>query len=464
MHRMLSGIETEYGLAIEGRGAEDQLHDSMTLVRDFPGECFAGWDYSFETPRKDLRGFSASLHIDPVDAEFDQDAKPLPAEESRADRILTNGARFYNDHGHPEYATPECWSLDELVLHDKAGEMAVTSAAKAYGTHDSCLAPRSLGFERLYKALAPILVARWPLCGAGKAGDRRTPFQISQRADFFSESASIDTLHQRPVFNTRDEPHADARDWIRLHVISVDANMMSACTKRRVGLMRLAVRLCIEDAAPQWNLLDPAKAGKDVSRAIDHEDRIDLERGSWTTSRIITESYLDAADNRLDLTDEESEQIKDCRELLELRDTAFDSFATRVDWAAKLQLMRQLNEEDGVKWGSPTMQSIDLAYHLLDETEGLFPALIAAAMVDGEPDPVDVQKRLTAPSEGTRALARAAAITNLRGEIATASWGAIRFKDGTNVQLPPDVVYSQAILGVESTKEFLQLVSEASAE
>src|SRR5205085_2771443 len=159
------------------------VDDSMALVRGYPGECFVGWDYRYESPRADLRGFKLErLAYDPEDAKFDRGRTYGKDQEVRADRILPNGARFYNDHGHPEYSTPECLSLNELALHDCAGQTVVLRAAQAmadetghhvrvyknntdfhgasYGTHENYLVPRALGYERIYKALLPMLIVR----------------------------------------------------------------------------------------------------------------------------------------------------------------------------------------------------------------------------------------------------------------------------------------------------------------
>ncbi len=280
---ILCGIETEYGFSVESRGADDQVEDATAFVRGYPGVCFSGWDYAYESPRADLRGFKLEhLSVDPEDAKRDVGKSYGAPHEVRSDRILPSGARFYNDHGHPEYATPECWSLDDLVLHDKAGEFVLLRAAHAlaeatgrevrvyknntdfhgssYGTHESYLAPRALGFDRLYAAVTPMLVARQILCGAGKVGSEsgtRVDYQLSARADFFSEAANAETLFRRPVFNTRDEPHASHAEWIRLHVIAGDANMIPGCTRRKVGLVKLAIRLEIEGQAPTWDLEKP---------------------------------------------------------------------------------------------------------------------------------------------------------------------------------------------------------------
>src|SRR5579871_1304381 len=128
---ILAGIETEYGFTVEGRSADDQIEDAIAFVRGYPGPCFAGWDYCYESPRADLRGFRLDrLAVDPEDAKRDTGKTYGTPHEVRSDRILPNGARFYNDHGHPEYATPECSNLRDLVAHDRAGERIVWECAQ----------------------------------------------------------------------------------------------------------------------------------------------------------------------------------------------------------------------------------------------------------------------------------------------------------------------------------------------
>ena len=128
----LFGIETEYGIVVEGLGANDWIAESIAVVRSHPGAAVGGWNYRGEDPRRDMRGFTVQhLSTNPDDAQFDAPtAGPMSREEERSDRVLANGARFYNDHGHPEYATPECRTLRDLVAHDKAGERIVLAAAQ----------------------------------------------------------------------------------------------------------------------------------------------------------------------------------------------------------------------------------------------------------------------------------------------------------------------------------------------
>ena len=490
MRPILTGIETEYGFTVEGRGVKDQIDDSMAFVRSYPGECLLGWDYRQESPRADLRGFQVDqLAYDPVDAEFDEGRARPPASVERSDRVLSNGARFYNDHGHPEYATPEALSAHETAMHDLAGQEAVLSAARAfekevgekirvyknntdfhgssYGTHESYLVPRNHGFKALYEAVTPLLVARQVLTGAGKVGAESggpVRFQMSQRADFFSEAFNLETLFRRPFFNTRDEAHADPEKWIRLHVICGDANMMPACTKRKVALVRLALRLLDIDQVPTWRIPDPVKSFKLVSRDLVGEGRIELEGSSWTTPRQVLESYLDAADQHL--SDGESEEtVRECRALLELRGPDPDEFRRHVDWAAKHWLIDQFREAEGKNWSDSSLQSLDLSYCLLDQEEGLYSALVDAGEVGWHPGPDEVLLCLESAPLGSRAQMRSLFVRKFRDQIKALSWGRMTVLTNSGertVDLPPDADYGDWVLDVDTIEEALTALERLS--
>jgi len=467
LRQILAGIETEYGLLVEGRGAEDQIEDARDLVRSLTDGVFVGWDYRHESPRADLRGFRLDrLAVDPDDAKFDEGKSWGKDHEVRVDRILPNGARFYNDHGHPEYSTPECWSLDELARHDVAGQSLVLRAGRlfsessgrtakiyknntdfhgaSYGTHESYLVPRSLGFTALYNAVLPMLVSRIVLCGAGKVGSetgKSALYQLSQRADFFVEPVNAETLFRRPVFNTRDEAHADPGKWIRLHVISGDANMIAAATRRKIGLVKLAIHLAEAGTAPLWRLADAPRTAQSISRDETYEFRVSLESSSWTTAYEILESYFAAAEATLDLTEELTALIHECRTLLLQINTDFDSFARQVDWAAKRQILAQIIEADNLDWRDPSLQAYDLEYHNVDPDEGLHDALVEMGLVDANPAFGDALLRVAEP---TRAVARGLAVERFRADLVTACWRSLTFRLGDTIrefELPPDVVY-----------------------
>jgi len=485
---ILSGVETEYGLLIDGRGAEDQVDDSMALVRGYPGECHVGWDYRYESPRADLRGFKLErLAADPVDARYDTGRKYGEAHEVRSDRVLPNGARFYNDHGHPEYATPECWSIHELARHDCAGQIVVLRAAKAlaakldagvhiyknntdfhgasYGTHEGYLVPRSVGFERLFQGLLPMLVVRQILCGAGKVGSEsggHATYQLSQRADFFTEPANAETLYRRPIFNTRDEPHADAAQWIRLHVICGDANMISAATARKVGLVKLVLHLIEAEQAPVWRFADPVKSVKEIARDETYAFDIGLQGRSKTNAYEVFESYFAAAEAVLELDDEMRWTIDTSRELLTaLRGRDFDRLRQDVDWAAKRHVLDQVMAESGTDWRDPSLTAYDLEYHNADPDQSLHSALVDMGEVTPDPDVASLLASLEGVDEPTRALARGAAIRKFDAELLGVCWRTLTFrgeKGPIEIDLPPAATYPAQLLAAEDVGTFVELL------
>ena len=196
MHR-LYGIETEYGIVVEGLSASDWIAESIAVVRSHTGKVATGWNYRGEDPRRDMRGFTvAHLSTNPDDARFDAPGSPFVSREAERQRqeFYSNGARLYNDHGHPEYATPECSNLRDLVAHDKAGERILLAAAvrrsekrgvpvtlyknntdyhgASYGTHEAYLMRRDTPTDALIQGLLPFFVSRPIYAGAGKCGIR----------------------------------------------------------------------------------------------------------------------------------------------------------------------------------------------------------------------------------------------------------------------------------------------------
>ena len=478
---IIAGLDTEYGLWIEARGAHEQVDDAADFVRAYPGKGFAGWDYRFESPRNDLRGFRLErLATDPVDAEFDRGRQHAPDKDIRSDRVTLNGGRLYNDHGHPEYATPECLSLDGVAAADQFGDQVMRDAARAYtqshgrsvrvyknntdfhgasyGAHESYLAPRDLGYEKLFPAIMPMLVARLPLVGAGKVGSETgnaVSYQISQRADFFVEAANAETLYRRPIFNTRDEPHGEAADFIRLHVISGDANMIAASTRRRVGLVRLALQLAAIGEAPDWPIQDPVVSAKAISRDESYKFEIGLGGSRWTTAGEVLESYFAAAEARLDLAAEDCGLIAECRQLLADLHQDFDAFAYRVDWAAKRRMLEQFMAEEGMEWNDPSLRSFDLEYHNIDPAEGLHAALMEMGQVAPNPPPITEPER-------SRAWLRAAAIRNFPQDILQVGWRRIAVSAGgktVDLDLAPGLVLPETLEAPRSAEDLVQLLA-----
>lgn len=481
-HRILCGIETEYGITLEGRGPEDQITDVAGLVECAPGHKFVGWDYRDEHPRRDLRGFSVDrLATDPTDSKFDK-GRPRPSEmELRRDRITSRGARFYNDHGHPEYATPECWSPGAVALEDLLGEHLVAQAARgyevssgrptrvyknntdfhgaSYGTHESYLLPRVVEFKNLARVIIPMLVARPLLCGAGKVGSESgapCAFQLSQRADFFMETVNVETLFRRPIFNTRDEPHAGDTDFIRLHVIAGDANRILSCTARKVFLVQIALRLLLVDQAPSLDLQNPVLVAKTISRDLTFGARIDLEGGGWTTARSILDAYLGAARVHLVLSHEDAALLDECEQLLSQIATPSEEFSRHVDWAAKKRLVDWVSADEGYAAGSPEQQSIDLEYAHVNPPQSLFDDLAADGFVAHSPLP-----STEFPLEATRALARAIAIQRFLPDLTSANWRTLTF-GRKRIELRPDRCY-ESIRETQDVVTFMNQLEDINA-
>ena len=458
----LFGIETEYGIAVDGKGASDLVAEARSVVKAYDGPYGRPWYYRGEDPRNDMRGFHVDkLSQDPEDAKFDvPQQKPLPIEEERADRVLSNGARLYNDHGHPEYSTAECSTLLDLVTHDKAGERIVLACAKAhaeatgasvqifknntdfhgssYGTHENYLVPRELPFEDLLYGLLPFFSTRIIYTGAGKIGieprgDQGT-YQLSQRADFFTELASVDTLYRRPLVNTRDEPHADPALWRRLHVICGDANMSEFATALKVGTTYLVLSLLEDGWRPSLTpgsgkmlrLKDPIQAMKDVSRDQSYKWLVDVDSGGKMSAIDLQRIYLAAAKVRLSGRGADTEwTLRAWEETLDALEADPLTLGDRLDWVAKRSLLADYVESEGVKWNDEALASFDLAYCNVDPDEGLYYALEQAGEMVRLTDDAAIDVAIKMAPTKTRAAIRGGMVARFAENIGMIGWNKV---------------------------------------
>ena len=268
--RRVMGTEVEYGISVQGQPLANPMVASSQVVNAYASATVkarrARWDFEEESPLRDARGFDMSRQVADPSQLTDEDL-------GLANVILTNGARLYVDHAHPEYSSPEVTTPLDAVLWDKAGELVMLDASRragqlpggapivlyknntdnkgaSYGAHENYLMRRSTPFGDIVRHLTPFFVSRQVVCGAGRVGigqdGREHGFQLSQRADFFEVEVGLETTLKRPIINTRDEPHADPEKYRRLHVIIGDANLAEISTYLKVGTTSLVLAM-IED-------------------------------------------------------------------------------------------------------------------------------------------------------------------------------------------------------------------------
>jgi Pup amidohydrolase len=465
--RRVCGLETEYGIQVDGVDDLDVVTESMELIRCYTREDFvARWDYDLENPRLDMRGFEVDeLLQDKDETEHLQKdrVRKIPLKDLKSDLILNNGGRLYNDHTHPEFSTAECLSLTDLVAQDRAGERIVLQCARrrteerglgtvrlyknntdfeghSYGCHENFLLPRSIPFDDVVAALLPFLVTRQIYAGAGKVGveqDHRQDqgvFQLAQRSDFFEVIASVDTMTRRPLVNTRDEPHADPALYRRLHIIIGDANMCEWATALKVGALRLVLELLESGNVPRMELADPIGAVKAISRDADRHWEFELADRTSTSALDVQAAYLHRARSQMAGRDTETDWVLDEWQLA-LGALASDpsELVGRCDWVTKKWLLDTFADAEGLDWGRPEdrawLQSQDLEYHNVDPDEGLYLMLEGGqeSAVQRLCTDIEVTAALTTPPRGTRAWFRGHALEKFGAQVRSLNWDSIEF-------------------------------------
>ena len=460
------GLETEYGITVNGAENVDVVAESIELVRRYTEHgALMKWDYELEDPHLDARGFRAKQLLQDADEsayyEIDKN-RPLSFEEIKSDLVLSNGARFYNDHAHPEYSTPECSTLHQIVAQDKAGERILAECARrrnqkletgqevrlyknntdfvghSYGCHDNYLMRRDIPWDRIVAGILPFLITRQIFAGAGKIGieaegaaSQPGVFQISQRADFFSVLVSIDTMNRRPLVNTRDEPHADPNRYRRFHVILGDSNMSQWATAMKIGTTSLVLDLIERGKTPQLEIAQPIDANKSISRDQTYDWIIELKDGRKISAIEVQRIYLAAAAKIDNNADEDREWILGEWENV-LNDLERDVMVTRdrVDWAAKKFLLDALQEEEKLAWSDPWLQSIDLEYHNVDIERGLYYELARQGSMRRIVSEDEIKMAIFTPPETTRAFFRGRSVARFNDQITSIQWDEIVFANG----------------------------------
>ena len=467
------GIETEYGISVPGHPTMNAMVTSSQIVNAYARlsgldkGLHARWDYDRESPLRDARGFDQSrADADPSQLTDDQ-------ELGLENIILTNGARLYVDHAHPEYSSPEVTNPRDAALWDKAGELVMHQAAMhapkfdgnqiklyknnvdnkgaSYGTHENYLMARQTPFSNIVRLLTPFFVSRQIFTGAGRLGRGQEgqvkEFQISQRADYFEAEVGLETTLKRPIINTRDEPHADPEKYRRLHVIVGDANMSEKATMLKMGTTSLVLALIeagFDDFVP-FELAAPITAMSQVSYDTSLQQVLPMSNGTAMRAIDIQYKFLDTIRGFLYSQNEPDSQTV---EILELWQQTLDSLndpesrftvaAGYVDWVAKYALMQGYRERDGLDWDSPRLGVIDLQYSDIDPHRGIALKLMNRGSLDTLFTRDQVQGAVSDPPTDTRAYFRGECVRRYPQNVAAASWDSIVFDTGgdTLIRIP----------------------------
>jgi len=352
------------------------------------------------------------------------------------DVFLENGARFYQDIGcHPEYATPECDDVIDLVVHDKAGERIVAQLAysaerrmkndgingkisvfknntdtpgNTFGCHENYLMDRRITFRQLASKLIPFFVTRQIFSGAGKIKpEEHGGYAISQRAQHIREEISIATTTARGIINTRDEPHADREKYRRLHVIVGDSNMSEFTNFLKVATTNIVLRM-IEDGFIQqrFNLRNAVRAIQQISDDISCTRKIELENGKWLSAVELQQEYLEIAKRYLEQTDSDfitDQTMMHWEYVLKCLSTDPMRLDQELDWVIKKKLIDKYASSRNLAWNSAKIAMLDLQYHNIRTDQGLYYKLERDGLVRRITEEKNIEHAMRYPPETTRA-------------------------------------------------------------
>jgi proteasome accessory factor A len=448
IHKVL-GTETEYGIVVRGDPGFNPAVASSLVVNSYPGSRVkVQWSYEEESPGRDARGFGHDTYglIDP--------------EGAVVNSVLSNGARLYVDHAHPEYAGPETYDPREAALYDKAGERIMHRAASAaseaagrhvslyknnsdgkgnsYGAHENYLLSRETPFSDVIRYATTFMVTRQIFTGSGKLGkenDREdVDFQITQRADFFEEEVGLETTLKRPIINTRDEPHGDPSQYRRLHVILGDANLSEYQIFLKLGSTALILAALEDGAIPDsLDLADPVNSCWQVSHDLALTRPLELDGGGSATALELQSRYLEWLTKYVEKELDDpvwDEVIGEWERTLDLLATKPEALADTLDWVAKRRFLEGYVNRDGLQWTNSKLRAFDLQYHDVDPGKGLYNRLADRGSMRRMFTDEEIDEASESPPTRTRAYFRGRCVSDFAGSLVAANWDSLVFDVG----------------------------------
>ena len=453
------GTETEYGVSVPGNPGANAMLTSSQVVNAYVAHTAVRprrprWDFEEENPLRDARGFDlARAKADPSQL-TDEDL-------GLANAILTNGARLYVDHAHPEYSSPETTNPRDVVVWDKAGELIMAEAGRrarelpgtspinlyknntdnkgaSYGAHENYLMRRQTPFGDIVRHLTPFFISRQVVTGAGRVGigqeGQHEGFQISQRADYFEVEVGLETTLKRPIINTRDEPHAVADKYRRLHVIIGDANLAEVSGYLKVGTTALVLAMIEDDfLAVDLSVDKPVTTLHEISHDPTLKTLLTLRDGRSMTAVQLQMEYLEQSRKYVEerFGDDADPQTRDVLErwesvLVRLERDPMEC-SRELDWVAKLALLEGFRSRDHLEWGSARLELIDLQYSDVRPEKGLYHRLVQRGLMERVVTDAEVLRAVTTPPEDTRAYFRGRCLAQYPDDVAAASWDSVIF-------------------------------------
>jgi Pup amidohydrolase len=456
------GIEQEYAITVEGQKDFNPIWASFLVVNSYRQLSTISWDYNYEDPLKDARGFKR-----------DGENIVVSQEDNRAiNNVLQNGARFYVDHAHPEFSTPECSNVLDVVAADKAGEIILDISRRqantkleagqaiqiyknnsdhkgnSYGCHENFLMDAD-AYERIFKKhqggapevirhLIPFFVSRQVFSGAGKVGSENgaspVDYQISQRADFFETLIDGKTMCNRPIVNTRDEPHADRKRFRRMHCIVGDANMSEYCTYLKVGTAQIILRMMEDEFIRQdLSLEHPIRDIKAVSHNTELDYKIPLKNGKRYTAIELQRVFLELAHKYFSAPDREKDPFTDdilfqWEDTLNKLEEDPEQLRDRIDWVIKRWLLRRKMAQKNLEYKSAVIRMMDIQYHDIRRDKGLYYVLEKAGRIKRVlPDDELIRYYVESPPVDTRAYFRGKCLEKFGKNICGINWDHLIF-------------------------------------